>query len=87
MADDDVRAPEPRSGNATPPTSAPSFGGRDLIGLGAFLAGAVIGGLVLGMLLDRWVDSSPLFTLLGIGGGILLGAFGFWARVRRALQG
>lgn len=74
MAEDDDR------------TEAPTFGGRDLIGLGGFLAGAVIGGLVLGLLLDRQFDSSPAFALIGIALGIGLGAFGFWARVRRALR-
>ena len=61
--------------------------GRDLIGLGGLLVGAVVGGLVLGMLLDRAADSSPAFTLAGIGLGIVLGGVGFWLRVRTALRG
>lgn len=73
MADDDDR------------TEAPTFGGRDLIGLGGFLAGAVIGGMVLGLFLDRQFDTSPAFALVGLALGIVLGAFGFWARVRRSL--
>ena len=71
---------------AKPPSNA-TFGGRDLAGLGAFLVGAVVGGMVLGLLIDRAADSRPTFTLIGIAVGILLGAFGFWARVRRALRG
>lgn len=86
MADDAERAPEHRSVDATATPEA-TFGGRDLIGLGGLLVGAVVGGLVIGMLLDRQLDSSPTCTLIGIGLGIALGAFGFWARVRRALQG
>ena len=61
--------------------------GRDLIGLGGLLLGAVVGGLVLGVLLDRAADSSPAFTLAGIGLGIVLGSVGFWLRVRTALRG
>jgi F0F1-type ATP synthase assembly protein I len=61
--------------------------GRDLIGLGGLLVGAVVGGLVLGVLLDRTADSSPAFTLAGIGLGIVLGGVGFWLRVRTALRG
>ena len=64
-----------------------SLRGRDLIGLGGLLVGSVVGGLVLGVLLDRAADSSPAFTLAGIGVGIVLGGVGFWLRVRTALRG
>lgn len=61
--------------------------GRDLVGLGALLSGAVVGGLVIGLLLDKQANSSPTFTLIGIGVGILAGGVGFWVRVRSALRG
>jgi F0F1-type ATP synthase assembly protein I len=67
--------------------SEPALRGRDLIGLGGLLVGAVVGGLVLGVLLDRAFGSSPAFTLAGIGLGIVLGGVGFWLRVRTALRG
>jgi F0F1-type ATP synthase assembly protein I len=67
--------------------SEPALRGRDLIGLGGLLVGAVVGGLVIGVLLDRAADSSPAFTLAGIGLGIVLGGVGFWLRVRTALRG
>lgn len=60
--------------------------GRDLIGLGGLLAGAVIAGTVLGLLVDHLADTSPAFTLVGVGLGILAGVVGFWVRVRSALQ-
>ncbi len=60
--------------------------GRDLVGLGGLLAGAVVVGTGLGLLLDRAAGSSPAFTLVGIALGMLAGAFGFWARVRSALR-
>jgi F0F1-type ATP synthase assembly protein I len=61
--------------------------GRDLVGLGGLLAGAVVVGLVLGLLVDDRAGTSPTFTLVGIAAGILAGSFGFWARVRAALRG
>ncbi len=61
--------------------------GRDLIGLGGLLAGAVIAGTVLGMVVDAQADTTPVFTITGIGLGIVAGAVGFWLRVRTALRG
>jgi F0F1-type ATP synthase assembly protein I len=64
-----------------------SLRGRDLIGLGGLLVGAVVAGLVLGYLLDEAVGSSPAFTLGGLFLGIVAGGVGFWLRVRAALRG
>ncbi|MDQ6935918.1 MAG: AtpZ/AtpI family protein [Actinomycetota bacterium] len=60
--------------------------GRDLAGLGGLLAGAVIVGMVLGLLLDAHNHSSPTYTLIGIAAGIVVGAVAFWVRVRAALR-
>jgi F0F1-type ATP synthase assembly protein I len=93
MADDDTAARVPDADRGLPSRTreAGSGGGglvgRDLIGLGGFVAGAVVGGLLLGIFLDRQADSSPRFTLAGIGLGVAFGVFGFVARVRRALRG
>jgi F0F1-type ATP synthase assembly protein I len=64
----------------------PSFRGRDLVGLGGMLAGAVVVGLVLGLLLDHVAGTSPTFTLVGIAVGIAAGVVGFWVRVRSVLR-
>ena len=61
--------------------------GRDLVGLGGLLAGAVVAGTVLGLLIDSQAGTAPVFTLIGVGLGILAGAVGFWLRVRSALRG
>jgi F0F1-type ATP synthase assembly protein I len=60
--------------------------GRDLVGLGGLLSGAVVVGLVIGLLVDDRAGTSPTFTLVGIGVGILAGIAGFWVRVRSALR-
>jgi len=60
--------------------------GRDLVGLGGLLAGSVVAGLVGGVFLDDRAGTSPLFSLLGIGAGVVLGGVGFWLRVRSALR-
>ena len=72
------------------PDSASSGGaglsGRDLVGLGGFLVGAVVAGTLLGLLLDHALDSSPAFTLIGIGLGMVSAAVGFWLRIRTAMR-
>jgi F0F1-type ATP synthase assembly protein I len=59
--------------------------GRDLIGLGGFLVGAIVVGTLLGLLLDHAAGSSPAFTLAGVFLGMVAGAVGFWLRVRAAM--
>jgi F0F1-type ATP synthase assembly protein I len=50
------------------------------------LAGAVVLGLVLGLLIDHAAGSSPLWTLVGIFVGIIAAGVGFWVRVRSVLK-
>ena len=64
----------------------PTLRGRDLVGLGGMLAGAVVLGLVIGLLVDSAAGTSPAFTLAGIALGIVAGGFAFWARVRSVLR-
>ena len=71
-------------GSSEPPQAG--LRGRDLLGLGGFLVAAVVGGLVIGLLLDNAAGTAPLFVLVGIALGIVAGGVGFWARVRTALR-
>ena len=64
-----------------------TFRGRDLVGVGGLLAGSVIAGVVIGLVVDNAADTSPTFTLVGLGVGIVAGAVGFWLRVKAALGG
>jgi F0F1-type ATP synthase assembly protein I len=64
----------------------PSFRGRDLVGLGGMLAGAVVVGMVVGLLLDHVAGTSPAFTLVGLALGIAAGIAAFWVRVRSVLR-
>jgi hypothetical protein len=69
------------------PGSDAGLRGRDLIGLGGLLAGSVIVGLVLGLLVDDAAGSAPVGVLVGIGLGVLAGCAGFVVKVRAALRG
>jgi F0F1-type ATP synthase assembly protein I len=68
------------------PSRGSGLRGRDLIGLGGFLIAAVVGGLLIGLLVDQLVGTSPVFVLVGIFLGIVAAAVGFWHRVRDALR-
>jgi len=60
--------------------------GRDLAGLGGLLVGAVVTGLVIGVVVDNQAGTSPAFSLIGIAVGIIAGGLGFWLRVRSFLR-
>jgi F0F1-type ATP synthase assembly protein I len=69
----------------TEPSQDSGLRGRDLIGLGGLLAGAVVFFTVLGIVIDGAADTSPVFTMVGVLAGMVAGGFGFWARVRQAI--
>jgi F0F1-type ATP synthase assembly protein I len=60
--------------------------GRDLIGLGGVLVAGVVGGMVIGILVDEAADTSPAWTLVGVAAGVVLGIAAFVVRVRAALR-
>ena len=60
--------------------------GRDLLGLGGMLVGAVVGCTALGLLVDHLAGTDPIGVVLGVAVGMVLGAVGFVLRVRRALR-
>ena len=60
--------------------------GRDLAGLGGVLVAAVVGGMVIGLVVDDRAGTAPAGALIGIAVGIAAGAAAFWVRVRAALR-
>jgi F0F1-type ATP synthase assembly protein I len=60
---------------------------RGLLGLGLIAATCVGAGLAGGFFLDRWLGTAPVFVLLGMASGIVLGVFGTIIEVRRHLDG
>ena len=60
--------------------------GRDLIGLGGLLVGAIVAFTLLGIVLDRAVGTTPVLTIVGVFVGMAAGAAGFAVRVRAAMR-
>jgi hypothetical protein len=79
-------ADEPTEPTAPTEPTEPGLRGRDLIGLGGFLAAAIVFCTGLGIVLDRVLDTTPVLTMAGVGLGMVAGAVGFWVRVRAALR-
>lgn len=53
--------------------------------IGLQLAVWIVAGLGIGYLLDRWMGTSPVFLIIGVLGGILLGIISMIALIKRYL--
>ena len=54
------------------------------LALGWDLVGSVAAGLVIGVLLDRWLGTSPIFVLVGLGVGL---SGSTWRLIRQSSRG
>ncbi len=63
-----------------------SLGVWDLVTLGATLAGCLVAGLAIGLLLDQRLDALPVYTLVGITVGIVSGGAVTYLRIRQFLR-
>ncbi|MPZ62262.1 MAG: hypothetical protein GEU93_13405 [Propionibacteriales bacterium] len=57
-----------------------------LIGIGAYNVACLLGGFGLGWLADGWLDTMPVFTMVGLALGIGGGVMGTWFRIRPFLR-
>ena len=57
-----------------------------LLGLGWYVVTALVGGVVSGLLLDNWIDVSPLFTLLGLALGLIVAFWGVYRMLAPLLK-
>jgi F0F1-type ATP synthase assembly protein I len=71
---------------ADEPSDDAGLRGRDLIGLGGLLVGAIVVGTVLGIVIDRAAGTTPVLTIAGVFLGMVAGAVGFALRVRAAMR-
>ena len=56
-----------------------------LMGLGWYVALSIIGGVIGGVLVDNWLGTEPIFTLVGLLGGLLLAFFGGYFLLMEAI--
>ncbi len=56
-----------------------------LMGLGWYFALSIVGGIGGGLLVDSWLGTEPIFTLVGLLGGLLLAFFGGYLLLMEAI--
>jgi F0F1-type ATP synthase assembly protein I len=56
-----------------------------LLGIGWYFAMTIVGGIAGGFLLDTWLQTRPLFTVLGLFLGLALALFGGYVLLMRVL--
>ncbi|HSS94998.1 MAG TPA: AtpZ/AtpI family protein [Candidatus Dormibacteraeota bacterium] len=65
---------------ARPSSSGPT--GADVAGIGFYFAGSVLLPLLAGVGLDSWLHTGPVFVLIGLLVGLVLGGVAIWLKVR-----
>lgn len=65
----------------------PTINGWTLVGLGGFLVGCIVAGLVIGWVVDDLVGSSPVGVLVGLSVGVVVAVVGSWLRIASVLRG
>jgi F0F1-type ATP synthase assembly protein I len=58
-----------------------------LLGLGWYIAASIVLGVGSGLLLDGWLGTVPLFTLLGVLVGSVVGFYGMYRMVLPLTRG
>jgi F0F1-type ATP synthase assembly protein I len=81
MADDTPDAGSPEPDRGVPPLP----GALAFVGMGLSIAGCVAVGVVLGILVDRWLHTSPAFLVVGLVLGVGAAVSAVRAQVRTYL--
>ncbi|HEY5626095.1 MAG TPA: AtpZ/AtpI family protein [Dehalococcoidia bacterium] len=56
-----------------------------LMGLGWYFALSIVGGIAGGLLVDSWLGTEPVFTLVGLFGGLILAFWGGYFLLMEAI--
>ena len=56
-----------------------------VLGIGWYFAVCIVGGIVGGVLLDGWLETDPLFTILGLFLGLTIAFYGGYKALMRVV--
>lgn len=59
---------------------------RELVFLGSTIVGCIVGGLVIGLLIDHFAGSSPVGVVVGTLAGIAVAALAMYVQMRNFLN-
>ena len=54
----------------------------EFVTLGSTMVGCIVGGLVVGLLIDHYARTMPVFTVAGVGVGLVAACLAMYGRVR-----
>lgn len=57
-----------------------------LLGIGWYFALSIAGGAGAGLLVDGWLDTRPLFAVIGLALGLLVAVWGGYRLLKRAIS-
>jgi F0F1-type ATP synthase assembly protein I len=57
-----------------------------LLGIGSYLATCIAGGPILGYFVDQWLDTRPVFTLVGLAVGLVIAFVGAYRMITQTLR-
>lgn len=57
-----------------------------LLGLGSYLATCIAGGPIVGFLIDRWLETRPAFTMIGLALGLIVAFVGAYRMITDTLR-
>ena len=58
----------------------------ELIVLGSTLVGSIVGGLIVGLLVDHFAHTMPIFTLVGVALGLISAGSALYIQIRDYLK-
>lgn len=78
-----MKSGAPRKQSSMLRAALPALG---LLGIGWYFALSIAGGACAGLLVDSWLETRPLFAVIGLALGLVVAVWGGYRLLRRAIS-